>query len=378
MKKIGFSGTLDPITNGHMWVIREARAMAHEVIVFISENPGKKARFTAEKRKQIIEASIAEQGLDNISVMLIKSDYTARAAKNYGVEYLLRGIRNTADFDYENLLQQTNVDVLDGAKTLFVMPPRDLGAVSSSFVKALQGPVGWHWKIRQFLPTPAYRAMLLDWLAAEWAGLWPASVDADQAAKRQHWFDYLTGEKAYGGVTRHHHSLEHLVHGLDEISGWANNSNAAAADVAVVKKAYWFHDAVYGQTLKTVSDEEASARLWLESGLDADNAEAVAALIRATDHFQENAITHPLKHILLGADLAILGQAPAIYAAYAAGIRAEHPYIPAPLFIGNRRKAMVRLCQQARDDRLFGDPYFAARYNAAAIANMAREIQELS
>ncbi len=55
MKKIAFSGTLDPITNGHMWVIGEARALADEVVVLISENPVKAPQFSAVIRKEIVE-----------------------------------------------------------------------------------------------------------------------------------------------------------------------------------------------------------------------------------------------------------------------------------------------------------------------------------
>ncbi len=96
MKKIGFSGTLDPITNGHMWVIQEARTLADEVMVFISENPFKKPQFSAEKRKAIVEQSLAAQGWHNVSVVIVKGDYTARAAKRHGIDYLIRGIRNQA------------------------------------------------------------------------------------------------------------------------------------------------------------------------------------------------------------------------------------------------------------------------------------------
>ncbi len=73
---------------------------------------------------------------------VVQGDYTARAAKRHGIDYLIRGIRNTADFDYENLIQRANVDVLHGAKTIFVMPPRDLGSVSSSFVRGVTGAGG--------------------------------------------------------------------------------------------------------------------------------------------------------------------------------------------------------------------------------------------
>ena len=348
MKKIGFSGTLDPITNGHMWVIGEARAMADEVLVFISENPFKKCQFSADKRKKIIEISATQRGWNNIFVVIVRGDYTARVAKKYGIDYLMRGIRNTADFDYENLIQQTNVDVLNGAKTIFVMPPRDLGSVSSSFIKGLQGPVGWHWLTKKFVPAPAYEAWIVDWLLSEWEQLWKCkNVDVQQKENSKHWFDYLIGNNSYGGANRQYHNLDHLVHGLTEIKVWAANCDASVQDVNTLKKAFWFHDCVYGQHQTDISDEEASAQMWLESCLDAADAEGPASLIRATDHFQQLSIKHPLKDVLLGADLAILGQNQEIYDAYAHAIRAEYHYIPTELFNVNRLKALKQLCEKA-------------------------------
>src|ERR1043165_9735989 len=86
MKKIAFSGTLDPITNGHMWVIGEARAIAGEVTIFLSENPGKQPQFPAEERKRIIEQSVAERGWSNVQVVIVRGDYTARVAKKHGID----------------------------------------------------------------------------------------------------------------------------------------------------------------------------------------------------------------------------------------------------------------------------------------------------
>jgi pantetheine-phosphate adenylyltransferase len=378
MKKIAFSGTLDPITNGHMWVIGEARALADEVTVFLSENPLKKPQFDAEKRKQIIELSARERGWTNVQVVIIKGDYTARAAKRHGIDYLIRGIRNNADFDYENLLQQTNVDVLNGAKTIFVMPPRDLGSVSSSFVRALQGPVGWHWSMKKFVPGPAYAAWILDWLHSEWKALWQyQNADPKALADAERWFEFLTGPSCYGSEERHYHNLDHLVHGLSEIRVWAVNVGAAQPDVDTLMKAFWFHDAVYQQRRNDVSDEEESARLWLSSGLDSTVADEVAQLIRATDHFQESAIAHPLKNILLGADLAILGQEAEVYDTYRHAIRAEYAHVPEQEYSGHRCKALMHLHRKAQAGALYADAFFATEYNQQAMTNMRREIAEL-
>jgi pantetheine-phosphate adenylyltransferase len=379
MKEIAFSGTLDPITNGHMWVIGEARSLADEVTIFLSENSLKKPQFPAEERKRIIELSAAERGWKNVRVVIVKGDYTARVAKKRGIDYLIRGIRNTSDFDYENLIQQTNVDVLHGSKTIFVMPPRDLGSVSSSFVRTLQGPVGWHWNMKKFVPGPAYRAWILDWLRKEWDALWQSqSADQVNVADSDYWFNYLTGEASYGGAGRHYHNLDHLVHGLTEIRVWAGRSNATTTEIDTLKKAFWFHDAVYGHAQEPVSDEEASARLWLESKLDLGAADGSADLIRATDHFQATAINHPLKQVMLGVDLAILGQEEEIYDAYAFAIRREYQHIPDAEFKTNRRNALIHLRDKGRAGLLYGDPYFAEQYGDAALSNMTREIDSLT
>jgi len=376
MKRIAFSGTLDPITNGHMWVIGEARAMAEEVTIFLSENTLKKPQFPAEERKRIIELSAAERGWHNIEVVIVKSDYTARVAKKRGIEYLIRGIRTTSDFDYENLIQQTNVDVLHGAKTIFVMPPRDLGSVSSSFVRTLQGPVGWHWNMKKFVPRPAYQAWIIDWLHKDWNALWGADENSAPANATQ-WFEQLVGPIAYGGSARHYHNLDHLVHGLTEIKAWAGRVGAAQADVDLLKKAFWFHDAVYAHVDAPVSDEEASARLWLGSALGGADAKPCADLIRCTDHFQVSAIEHPLKHVMLGVDLAILGQDSEIYDAYAAAIRLEYQHVPEAEYRAKRIGALAHLCAKAESGALYGDPYFAAQYGETAVDNMQREIDEL-
>lgn len=378
MKAIGFSGTLDPITNGHMWVIGEARALADHVVVFISENPFKAPRFSAEKRKKIVEQTLAELAWSDVSVEIVRGDYTARAAKRHGIDYLIRGIRNTTDFDYENLLQQANVDVLQGAKTIFVMPPRDLGSVSSTFVRGLQGPVGWHWTTQKFIPGPAYEAWVLDWLRKEWEMLFRYAERSPEAiVNADCWFAYLTGAEAYGNQTRAYHNLDHLVHGLSEITVWAANTSADFANAELLKKAFWFHDAVYGAKSSGVSNEEASAQLWLSSGLDAENAKGVAALIRATDHALRGQIDHPLAAAMIGADLAILGQSAEIYGNYAESVRQEYGRVPEAEYRAGRKAVLAHFHQAGLKGELFEDPYFAELYQASAIENLADEISGL-
>jgi predicted metal-dependent HD superfamily phosphohydrolase len=269
--------------------------------------------------------------------------------------------------------------VLHGAKTIFVMPPRDLGSVSSSFVRALQGPVGWHWSMQKFVPGPAYTAWVLDWLRKEWEALWHYdAADPQTISNADQWFDTLTGISSYGAPTRCYHNLDHLVHGLSELRVWATNHDADPADAELVKKAFWFHDAVYQHGANDLSDEEQSAKLWLKSGLDRTDTDDVAQLIRATDHFQESAIKHRLKNILLGADLAILGAEQEVYDAYRQAIRAEYAHVPEQIYRERRCKVLTHLYRKAQAGELYADAYFSRQYNQCAIENMQRELAQLS
>jgi predicted metal-dependent HD superfamily phosphohydrolase len=205
------------------------------------------------------------------------------------------------------------------------------------------------------------------------------AVDATAIAHADQWFVQLTGATAYGGRARHYHNLDHLVHGLCEIRVWAANTRPEPADVDIVKQAFWFHDAEYGHSGDQggPSNEEASAQLWLGSHLAQEMGDA-AELIRATDHFQEAAISHRLKDIMLSVDLAILGQDDEVYQNYATAIRQEYIHLPDVKYREQRGGALAHLCRKAEAGQLFCNAYFADQYNERALDNMHREMEMLA
>jgi pantetheine-phosphate adenylyltransferase len=126
-----------------------------------------------------------------------------------------------------------------------------------------------------------------------------------------------------------------------------------------------------------LSDEEQSARLWLDSGLDPAAADDVAVLIRTTDHLQTGAVEHPLKAAMVSIDLAILGQDEDVYDAYAQAIRNEYRQTPDEIYRTKRIEVLTHLHAKAEAGRLYADPYFMAHYKLSAMANMRREIARL-
>lgn len=386
MHKIGFSGTLDPLTNGHIWVIEEARRMADNVEIYVSQAPGKKTMFDIETRKKTIQKYVDSRGWDNVTVHIVLNKFIARFAKNRGVEYLIRGIRNSVDFEYEDLIQEVNANMLHGCKTLFVIPPATsgargvgLGAVSSSFVKGLIGNVGWHWEIKKLLPKTHYDQIIHNFLKAEWDASWLVG-DVNKGLGKgvnDSWYEEVI--RNYGGPDRHYHNLEHLVHGLTEINAWAANTGANNVSVMTIKQAFWFHDYVYGQATEHASDEKQSAYALQDTKLsNGSMGNSAYRLILATSHFEQASIDEPLKDVMLGADLAILGQDWEVYEQYTRDIQKEYlPKYTVAEYNSGRLKAMKHLLAKAEIGTLFEDPYFSAEYSSTAIENMTREINDI-
>jgi len=97
MKRAVFPGSFDPITLGHVDIIHRALPLFDEIIIAIGTNAAKKYMWTQEERKAFIETTFA--GLPNIKVKTYRG-LTANFCKDEGAEFILRGLRNTTDFNY--------------------------------------------------------------------------------------------------------------------------------------------------------------------------------------------------------------------------------------------------------------------------------------
>lgn len=147
MAKIAiYPGSFDPITLGHLSVIRRAKSLSEKLIVLVVHNPGKKNLFTAEERVALIEASLKELGLTGIEVSQSNSELLANVAKELGAEILIKGLRTAADLDYELQFASMNRD-LTGVETVFLPTEPKYSQTSSSLIREvadLGGDVSQH------------------------------------------------------------------------------------------------------------------------------------------------------------------------------------------------------------------------------------------
>ena len=134
--KACYPGTFDPITSGHMDIIKRSADIFDEVIILLMENPRKTVHFSAEERKQMIEDSIEQYGLENVSVD-IGTGLTVEKAKSVGAKVIIRGLRFPSDYDYELTQASANMVLASEIETMFLNARPELAFLSSSTVREI-------------------------------------------------------------------------------------------------------------------------------------------------------------------------------------------------------------------------------------------------
>ncbi len=147
MKKTAiFPGSFDPFTKGHEDIVLRSLEMFDEVIVAIGHNSKKKRYFDVELMIEKISKAFA--GNDRVQV-IVYDELTAILAEKYEARFLVRGLRNTTDFEYENSISQINRYLNTGLETVFLITSPDLAPISSSIIREVHRYGG---DVSPFLP----------------------------------------------------------------------------------------------------------------------------------------------------------------------------------------------------------------------------------
>ncbi len=136
MTKAVFAGTFDPITNGHIDILKKALDKFDEVIVLIAINPDKECTFSVDTRKKMIKEAIKDNNLKGSSVAFTQG-LTVRFAKSVGAKYLVRGLRDIKDLSYENKIRDINKELDPSIETVFINTSEETKDISSTKVKEM-------------------------------------------------------------------------------------------------------------------------------------------------------------------------------------------------------------------------------------------------
>lgn len=131
MKRAIFPGSFDPITVGHVDIIRRSLPLFDELIIAIGVNSTKKYMFSLDQRKAFIEATFADEPKIKVDTYEgLTVDYCEKIEANF----ILRGLRNPADFEFEKTITQVNRR-LSNIETVFLLTSADTSFISSSIVR---------------------------------------------------------------------------------------------------------------------------------------------------------------------------------------------------------------------------------------------------
>ena len=133
MKVAVYPGSFDPITNGHLEILKRALNIFDKVIMLVAVNPNKKSRFSAEDRVNMIKEAVNDSRVEVDSY----EDLTVEYAKKHNASHLIRGLRAVTDFEYEFSLASANDFIDSSVDTVFLMSKAEKSFINSSMIMEL-------------------------------------------------------------------------------------------------------------------------------------------------------------------------------------------------------------------------------------------------
>ncbi len=147
-----FAGSFDPITNGHLDVVRSAVRLADRLVLAIGVHPGKVPLFSADERLAMLEEICAPLGRAagcEISCTTF-GDLVVSAARRVGATILIRGVRDAADFDYEMQMAGMNAAMAPEVQTVFLPASPEVRPITATLVRQIAGMGG---DVSAFVPA---------------------------------------------------------------------------------------------------------------------------------------------------------------------------------------------------------------------------------
>lgn len=149
-----YPGSFDPITNGHIDILKSGAEIFDKVIIAVSYNINKQGFLPIDERVALIKECVKD--FPNVEVDSFQG-LTVEYAKKRGAEVLLRGLRTSFDFEYEMQLSQTNNALYSNIKTVFLITKPEYNFISSSAVREILLNKG---DIKKFVPNAVYEYLI--------------------------------------------------------------------------------------------------------------------------------------------------------------------------------------------------------------------------
>lgn len=158
-QRIGiYPGTFDPITKGHLHIIKRASTLVDKLIISVAENANKRPMFSHEERVALVKADIADLKVADGCEVEVRSfnKLLVHYAGEVNASCVFRGLRAVSDFDYEFQMTGMNLHLAPEIETVFLMAADQWQFVSSSFIKEIHALNG---EVQDFVTTKTLKAL---------------------------------------------------------------------------------------------------------------------------------------------------------------------------------------------------------------------------
>jgi pantetheine-phosphate adenylyltransferase len=153
-----YAGSFDPVTNGHLDVVRHAVRLADKLVLAIGVHPGKAPLFSAQERLAMLEetcAPLAREAKCELSCLTF-DDLVVKAAERLGASVLIRGLRDGTDFDYEMQMAGMNEAMAPGVQTVFLPASPMVRPITATLVRQIAGMGG---DVSAFVPASVVKRL---------------------------------------------------------------------------------------------------------------------------------------------------------------------------------------------------------------------------
>ena len=351
-----YAGSFDPITNGHVWVVKQALKMFDKVYVAIGINADKRSTFSIEDRKAMIVNAFPNE--PKIEIISFDAEFLVNVCRQNGIDVMIRGIRNVKDFEYEKQIQDVNERIYPQVQTVYLVPPNDLAGLSSSMVKGLVGIAEWQFVVQDMIPKANMSYMM------------EKAYSSKEVAKiMEEASYYMSGDNSvdvkaiisrYNSEGRFYHTIQHISEMLNLAKEHGNQISNHLLFLAII-----FHDLVYDP--KSNTNEEDSVKAFEDSGikLSEANANHVKKLIMVTkNHMTDKS---DWQNLMVDMDLAILGSDMVRFNEYERQIRNEYGFVSDELYNAGRLDFVKKLLSRPT---IYLTKTFQEKYEAKARENL--------
>lgn len=165
IKRAIYAGSFDPFTNGHLSIVKSAAELFDEVLICIAKNTNKDRYTDIKVMTRAIENVLRDEHLENCKVVVCDT-LIAQYCKDHNIGYLVRGIRNTSDYLYEENIAKINQEINPDLKTIYFRADNEV--ISSSMIREL---LRYGANIKKYVPRAIAYVLLAKEISADFVGL---------------------------------------------------------------------------------------------------------------------------------------------------------------------------------------------------------------